>query len=211
MTFFPNTARPASSPWGSIQQADRLAAGIWSVMTASHGGILLSDERQEAMPEALRLDGGIYEEDCDWSLVVLAFEDELAANDVFSAAQIQLARDTARCWHPDQYEAHTGEPVPENTSHILKTRNAYRAALGHYCTTSAWGDWADWVPDGKTGVIAMKVESVNHLGRPTYSGDQICALIDKNAYESRAEVNRLDDFPHEVIEIPESLRPKRLA
>ena len=54
MTFFPNTARPASSPWGSIQQADRLAAGIWSVMTASHGGILLSDERQEAMPEALR-------------------------------------------------------------------------------------------------------------------------------------------------------------
>ena len=49
---------------------------------------------------------------CDWSLVVLAFEESLPANKVFSAAQIQTARDTARCWHPDQYEAHTGEVRP---------------------------------------------------------------------------------------------------
>ena len=59
MSLFASTPRPETSPWGPVQQADQLAPGIWSVMTASHGGLLLSDARQTAMPDALRLDAPV--------------------------------------------------------------------------------------------------------------------------------------------------------
>jgi hypothetical protein len=64
MTCFAPSPRPSTSIWGAVQQADQLWPGIWSVMTASHGGIILSDQRQAAMPPALLIDGGSYEEDC---------------------------------------------------------------------------------------------------------------------------------------------------
>lgn len=208
---FPSSPRPTISPWGKIQQADQIAPGIWSVICSDHGGILLSDLRQAAMPEALKLDEPVYEEDCDWALVVLGFEKELAGAETCSAGFLQLAHDTAKCWHPERYSKHTGSSVAENTSHILKTRQAYIDAIGEYCTTSAWGDWAEWVPEGKTGVIARKILAVNHLGRPTYAEDELCALIDKDVYAARGEVTVLRDTPHEIIPMPESLRPKRIA
>lgn len=211
MSVFPATPRPVNSPWGAIQQADQLAPGIWSVMTASHGGLLLSDARQDAMPDVLRLDENAYEEDADWCLVYLAFEGELAQQKTCTAGFLQLARDTARCGHSDRFTAHTSETVAPNESHILRTRAAYQAAIGEFCTTSAWGDWADWVPQGKTGVIARRLTSVNHLGRPTYADDEVCALIDKDAYAQRGEVTMLASIPHEIIDPPAELRSKRVA
>ena len=211
MSLFASTPRPETSPWGPIQQADQIAPGIWSVMTVSHGGLLLSEARQAAMPDALRLDAPAYEEDANWSLVYLAFESELAAQRGCTADFLQLARDTARCWHSDRYAAHTGETVPPNESHVLRTRAAYEAAIGEFCTTSAWGDWAEWVPKGKVGVIARRLASVNHLGRPTYGDEEVCALIEKDAYSKRGEVTVLASVPHEIIDPPAELRPKRLA
>ena len=79
------------------------------------------------------------------------------------------------------------------------------------CTTTAWGDWADWVPKGKVGVIAKRLVSVNHLGRPTFGEDEVCALIDNDTYETRGEVTTLSSVGHEIIDAPENLRPKRLA
>nr|WP_120222436.1 hypothetical protein [Sphingopyxis sp. FD7] len=163
------------------------------------------------MPDALRLPGDAYEEDCDWSLVYLAFESEPALQKTSTAGFLQLARDTARCWHPDRYAAHTGESVEPNQSSVLRTREAYRAAIGEFCTTTAWGDWADWVPEGKVGVIARKVLSVNHLGRPTYTDDEVCALVDKDAYRERGEVTVLSAIAHTIIDPPETIRPKRIA
>lgn len=64
MTCFAPSPRPSTSIWGAVQQADQLAPGVWSVMTASHGGIILSDQRQRAMPPALQIESGSYEEDC---------------------------------------------------------------------------------------------------------------------------------------------------
>ena len=93
----------------------------------------------------------------------------------------------------------------------MRTREAYRAAIGEFCTTTAWGDWADWVPEGKVGVIARKVVSVNHLGRPTYADDELCALVDKDAYRERGEVTVLSDIAHTIIDPPETIRPKRIA
>lgn len=211
MSRFSYDPRPSSSPWGPVQQADCLAPGIWQVMTASHGGILLSAERQRAMPAALALDGAAYEEDCDWALVILAFEDELRLQQSCTTGFLQLARDTVRCWHPDRYEQHTGEAVPENTSRVLRERRAYLEAIGKYCVTSAWGSWADWVPEGKTGVVARKVQSVDHLGHPSYSDDEVCALVPAETYSARDGVFVLEDHPHDIIDFPESLRPKQVA
>jgi hypothetical protein len=75
--------KPTSSPWGAIQDAEQVFAGVWQVSTASHGGFYLSAERREAMPQKYiqaSFNGqgrtGWFEEDCDWSLVCLSFPEE---------------------------------------------------------------------------------------------------------------------------------------
>lgn len=211
MTCFAPSPRPTTSIWGTVQQAEQLAPGIWSVMTASHGGIMLSDQRQAAMPPALRMEGASYEEDCDWALPILVFKGELEGQSACSAGFLQLARDTARCWHPAHFRAFTGEVVEENASPILRMRKAYLAAIGEYCVTSAWGDWAEWVPQGKVGVVARQLERVDHLGRPTYGEAEVCALIAKDLYAARGEVTVLCETAHDIIPLPRALRPKQVS
>lgn len=67
------------SPWGPIDEQDEIAPGVVSIITGSHGGLLLSPERQAAMPAHLRLDGAAYEEDSAYNLVGLAFPAEAEA------------------------------------------------------------------------------------------------------------------------------------
>lgn len=64
------------SPWGPIVEQEEIAPGIVSVTTGGHGGLVLSPERQAAMPVHLRIDGAGYEEDGEYNLVVLAFPEE---------------------------------------------------------------------------------------------------------------------------------------
>lgn len=70
----------APSPWDKIQRALEVAPGIVFVSTAGHGGYWISSARRQSMPAAIRqietfAGGNWYEEDCDWSLIVLAFPD----------------------------------------------------------------------------------------------------------------------------------------
>jgi hypothetical protein len=91
---FEHTPRPTTSPWGRPDQADEIAPGIWFVSTPSHGGFLISQQRFNAMPLQLRqfrtFNGhqGAYEEDCDWSVVVLAFPECFEPHDVELAHQV---------------------------------------------------------------------------------------------------------------------------
>jgi len=209
MARFASSPRPTHSIWGSIIMAEEFLPGLWAVTTASHGGIMLSATRQAGMPESLRLGTADYEEDCDWALPVLAFRDEFEAAQPDRASWLQLAVDTARCWHPDRYEAFSGEAVPENASRVLRQRAAYKAAIGNHCVTAAWGDWADWVPKGKTGVVTCKVLSVDHLGNATYGEEHRYALVDKETYSERGEAFCLEDHEHELIEMPEEFRPTK--
>ena len=212
MSKYPPIPRPEETPWGDPQLANQVLPGIWTVSTATHGGLVLSDQRQADMPDALQLTDRYYEEDCDWALVYVAYADEfLRASLRCGPDFIQLARDTTTCWHPDRMAKHTGQSNPENQSHVLKTRAAYQAAIGEFCATSAWGDWAEWVPEGKVGVLAKKLVSVDHLGRPTYENDEVFAHVDKKAYNDRGEVTPLSTIDHETIAPPESVRPKRVA
>lgn len=99
-TTFAPMPRPIGSIWGAIQSATELAPGIWSVSTASHGGLIISEERFNAMPAALRdietFNQGagvpVYEEDCDWCIPVLAWPTQ------FDAAMVLQAKRTFRGW-----------------------------------------------------------------------------------------------------------------
>ena len=76
-----------SSPWGAIQHATELAPGIISVVTASHGGIWLSDDRLDqfariASPYKTWLEpivgGRWFEVDLDALLPLVMFHNEIA-------------------------------------------------------------------------------------------------------------------------------------
>ncbi|WP_313806632.1 DUF7007 domain-containing protein [Sphingobium sp.] len=189
MTFLP-TAQPTMSIWGAIQSADQIAPGIWHVSTPSHGGILLSEQRQAAMPDALRRDEPFYEEDVNWALVYLGFEAELRRVDrPAMGAAILLAHVTVRSWRPQAYSAFTGKPVPSRDSHVLRAIAAYEAVIGEVVVVAAFGSYADWVPEGKTGVIGRRVLSVDHLGSATYEMIDHRALVDADRYDSCQIVN----------------------
>ena len=195
MSTFRSTLAPTDTMWGAPQTAEQILPGVWEVGTSSHGGLILSPERQEAMPEALRLEQPCYEEDVDWCLVVLAFDAEYRASGRRGAILLaDNARSSVRTWHPDRFAAFTGEPVSESESPVLRRRAAYRRHIGKYIVCSASGDWADWVPKGKVGVVARILESVDALGHPRLTGEAIQGLVDKSAYDSSRDVNGFEDI-----------------
>lgn len=182
---FATSPQPRESLWGAIVIAEQVLPGIWRVETPTHGGLVLSDERQAAMPEALRHDVPQYEEDVLWSLPVLAFETEFAnAAAVGTSTMLQLAHDIARNWRPDAYAAFTGTAIEPRDSHVMRRRAAYEALIGSVVVTSASGSWAEWVPDGKVGVVGRKVASVDYLGWPTYEGPEHRGLVAADRYDS---------------------------
>lgn len=87
--------RGGHSPWGTIDQVDKVAEGIAFVSTPSHGGFFVSPEREKDIPVAHRAYAarwaapGWYEEDCAAAYVVLAFPE------LFSEKQVELARSMA--------------------------------------------------------------------------------------------------------------------
>ena len=104
--YTPTTRRlfnELESPWGLIVEQELIAEGISSVKTGSHGGIILSDDRQSSMPLHLRLDAPYYEEDCDWALVALAFPKyfqeqvkwALSSVDVYRSSSVPQVREPA--------------------------------------------------------------------------------------------------------------------
>lgn len=102
-----------ATPWGPAQHVTEIAPGIVSYSTASHGGIHLSDERIAEMPLALQEfvpfggpqpgPGRWFEEDCDWSVVAVAFPQFFAEGDV------QAAHATLKGYRPEVYEASVGK------------------------------------------------------------------------------------------------------
>ncbi|MBA3895822.1 MAG: hypothetical protein H0X36_01505 [Sphingomonadaceae bacterium] len=177
-----------------MQSAEQILPGVWYVTTASHGGFILSDERQAAMPASLALTDPLYVEDADYALAVLAFEAEFRVKGGADAIMASNAHDTVRNWYPDRYAAFTGQPVTPRTSHVLDLRDAYAERIGRDVVVAAFGPWADWVPDGKTGVIARRLISVDQLARPRYADEDQRAMVDAARYEARGKVISLDEL-----------------
>jgi len=104
--------QPVETPWGPAQHVHVIAPGIVSYSTASHGGIHLSDARLAEMPQALqdfvpfggpqRGPGRWFEEDCDWSVVAVAFPRFFTEDDV------RQAHATLKGYRPEVYRAFAG-------------------------------------------------------------------------------------------------------
>lgn len=200
MPGFINTPAPVETLWGTPQTADERLPGVWFVTTGSHGGFVLSDERQAAMPESLRLEDRYYEEDVNWALVVMALEKELRqAGDALIDIELPIAQQTVQNWLPARYQGFTGIVLEPRDSHILRRKAEYEANLGEIIVTAAWGDWADWVPKGKVGVVRQKLSAVSHLAQPIYEGPQHKGLVDQERYDS-ARINSFASLG--VITIP---------
>ena len=104
------TVHPISTPWGKSQTATVYAPGIVFHSTAGHGGFKLDHMRNKAMPEALRIAGGWYEEDGDWARVAAGYPDLFTYREQASADRI------LRDWCPDAWEAIHGRALAPGES-----------------------------------------------------------------------------------------------
>lgn len=175
---FVSTPTPTYSPWGGVQHATEIGPGLWSVSTAGHGGMLLSPERNAVMPDYLRADSGWYEEDCEWSLVALVFPE------LFDAEAQESAHVSARHWRPDEYERFTGRTIAPGESYQRDRTVFYRDNPEAWVTSSAWGDWAAWVPDGMVGVVARQGKP----GSANYNLSERYFLVTEGEYRATTPV-----------------------
>ena len=93
------------TPWGHSDHHEKLADGIISYSTPSHGGIWLSKERQDQLPD---LDNWLHnkewwEEDSDWVVPYILFRVDIQ---MFGPAykfweNLEAAYIIARAHHPE--------------------------------------------------------------------------------------------------------------
>lgn len=107
---------PTDSPWGRVQDCDRLYPGIFKVSTAGHGGIMVNEAVAADIlsPAALACespDQGFlcFEEDCDAAIVIREMLDkgiypfpEYVTN---HAEFEEMINDTLHDWNPEYWQA----------------------------------------------------------------------------------------------------------
>ena len=109
-----------ATPWGGSQDAEVYAEGIVFHSTASHGGFWLDDARNAAMPAALRVADGWYEEDCEWAKVSFGFPA------LFTAYERRMAEKTLRDTFPECWETIHGRALAPGES-FLNDRRLFEA------------------------------------------------------------------------------------
>ena len=186
MTFSEAPA-PRTSPWGKPDTVRRLAAGVYTVDTPSHGGIFLSAERNAEVPPIARDRAGWYEEDCDWAIAALVHAD------AFSPDEQAAAITSAKNWNPDAYTAITGQPVALSESHTLQDRAFKAATRNEFVVASAFGDWSPFVGKGEVGVCARRESD----------GAEQWALVSAANYAARQGFYVLEEGRDRFIEKPE--------
>jgi hypothetical protein len=94
------------TPWGQSDGQEKLAEGIVSYSTPSHGGLWLSPERQAQLP--LGIDNFLHdtrwwEEDCDWVVPYILFQDDIEKHGraYKFADNLATACVIAKRWHPE--------------------------------------------------------------------------------------------------------------
>jgi hypothetical protein len=138
----------SSTPWGPAQGIKIIDFGITNVSTAGHGGIKLSFERNEKMPEYMRNSSGWYEEDAEWAKVAVVFPQS------FDSKTVDAAIDTFRNWHPDAWERFFEQQLQPGQSYIRDQETFTRDTANALVVTTAFGSWAKWVPETFVGCVA---------------------------------------------------------
>ena len=107
---------PEYSPWGEVQHQEKLCSGVFSVSTASHGGIMVHRSVAKAVlsPAARKhcfRDGGYYcfEEDCDAPVAIRELLDKVLytapVNDYFKQGEYErVINRSLQEYHPDYWK-----------------------------------------------------------------------------------------------------------
>ena len=103
--------------WGKVQHVKERAPGIFEVSTSSHGGFKLDRARNARVAAAWRREGGWYEEDIDWAIVLFTFPELFESED-----QRASVISTLKNWLPDSYTEVTGQAVALEESFYLRER-----------------------------------------------------------------------------------------
>lgn len=154
---------------------------VLRVSTPSHGGIGVHKSQQMPTHLANGIDeGGFlwYEEDCHWSLVVLAFPD------LFEERVRESAKTTAANWYPDEYMAHFGVTLSIEQSSTLAQRDRDLRLANKFTVSSAFSDTTWNVPKGFVYASGYRKSDGAHQG----------FLVPKEQYVNPHELV-LDDYP----------------
>ena len=107
---------PEYSPWGEVQHQEKLCSGVFSVSTASHGGIMVHGSVAKAVlsPAARKhcfRDGSYYcfEEDCDAPVAIRELLDKglytAPVNDYFKPGEYErVINRSLQEYHPDYWK-----------------------------------------------------------------------------------------------------------
>lgn len=110
---YPSSMR---TPWGESQGGTIYSPGIHYHHTARHGGFKVYKKQNDLIPEMFRNKDGWYEEDCEWAKVA-NFHPAF-----FTDMELESAKTSLINWYPDEYEAFTGEVIPEGQSRVKDER-----------------------------------------------------------------------------------------
>lgn len=113
---------PWETPWGTERdEPDKYFGGFWWVHTSRHGGLYLTPEQQEVIPESLKVyskneTGEWWEENTAWSLPVICLLSKRPESSLSEAERevLHQAHDTAQEEYPDEWEQLTGRELSRN-------------------------------------------------------------------------------------------------
>lgn len=194
---------PTTSPWGVPQSSKRLACGIWSITTASHGGIWLSPELNAGVPDYMADEAGWYEEDLAWAVPAVVYAETF--QDTIGAAMRIL-----RVYMPDAYERYTGDTLVPGESYIRDRRVFHRDNPQAWLVNVAWSDATAWVDPGHFGVSARQGEP----GTPAYvcSPERFFMIPADEYVASRSLVGfQIDLSKHRQVARPDQINTRRRA
>lgn len=88
--------------WGQPDEVREIIPGVIWITSPSHGGIVLSNERNAAMPDYMRRSDAVYEEDCNWPLPIYAFDCAAEFAETLNQKPERVIKDAIRTmerWH----------------------------------------------------------------------------------------------------------------
>lgn len=165
--------RPPS--WGTVNLVTRIAPGLIIVDCASHGGLGLTEDRNQDIPASIRAEDGWYEEDLAIAIPMLAFRDEIKAwrdarhND--GALYLRGCENALLNGYPEAWEILTGGKATPDNSEAVRRQQFEQEHATDWTIRTAFGfsesaSDRQGVPRGMTGVIAYQTGRVSPEGHP---------------------------------------------
>jgi len=143
------------SPWSGIDNVEMLCVGVYSVSTASHGGVWVAPYLRELLPQDTEFsEQGWYEEDCAAAIPLAIF-----ATRIYGYSGKNVLEQSMNVWRdyfPNLYERWFDAVINTKESVVRSHEEFFEINKMKYIATAAWGSWAEGVPEGMVGVHAVR-------------------------------------------------------